>query len=189
MEMAIKEWLLKYSVCGDCKAPLVINCDCVHKPVFSFEQEKYIMPEKVAFIDINKRSEFEIVTKKCSRKVYDKKNGKLRYERQKSAKGRYTKKDVELLLNLQSSKCYYCKVNIANYYEIDHIKAISKGGSNHPLNLVLSCKSCNQMKHNKDIRSFWYIAKRFYGAELISESIKENLKIKKAKLSHFKNID
>jgi 5-methylcytosine-specific restriction endonuclease McrA len=35
-------------------------------------------------------------------------------------------------------------------YDIDHIKPLSKGGTNHPKNLQLTCPSCNGSKKDKD---------------------------------------
>ncbi len=52
--------------------------------------------------------------------------------------------------------CHYCG-KVVNQNDrrfgdgatIDHVKPISKGGTNDPSNLVLSCRSCNSKKGNR----------------------------------------
>lgn len=59
----------------------------------------------------------------------------------------------EYLLAKWGRKCAYC--GIANVpFEIEHILARSKGGSNRVSNLCLSCHSCNQAKGNKSVVEF-----------------------------------
>jgi len=48
----------------------------------------------------------------------------------------------------QHGKCYYCACKLSKYH-VDHVIPLSRGGSNHPDNLVLACPSCNSKKHNK----------------------------------------
>lgn len=46
--------------------------------------------------------------------------------------------------------CQYCGASAPDVIlEIDHIKPVSKGGTNSILNLVTSCKECNRGKTNK----------------------------------------
>ncbi|MEQ9552494.1 MAG: RNA-guided endonuclease IscB [Coleofasciculus sp. G3-WIS-01] len=59
----------------------------------------------------------------------------------------------EYLLAKWGRKCAYCGVENVPF-EIDHILAKSKGGSNRVSNLCLSCHSCNQTKGNKPIEEF-----------------------------------
>jgi 5-methylcytosine-specific restriction endonuclease McrA len=51
--------------------------------------------------------------------------------------------------------CQYCRRDLSkeSFFNItlDHIKPYSEGGSNHPMNLVLSCRSCNNKKGIKGI--------------------------------------
>ncbi len=59
----------------------------------------------------------------------------------------------QYLLEKWCRKCAYCGVeNVA--FEIEHIKAKSKGGSSSVSNLTLSCHKCNQAKGNRDIKDF-----------------------------------
>ena len=59
----------------------------------------------------------------------------------------------EYLLFLFNRTCAYCGAkNIP--LEVEHIKPLSKGGSNRVSNLAIACVSCNQAKSNQDIREF-----------------------------------
>jgi 5-methylcytosine-specific restriction endonuclease McrA len=59
----------------------------------------------------------------------------------------------EYLLAKWDRKCAYCGVENVPF-EIEHILARSKGGSNRVSNLCLSCHSCNQAKGNKSVEEF-----------------------------------
>lgn len=59
----------------------------------------------------------------------------------------------EYLLQKWGRKCAYCGVENVPF-EIEHILARSKGGSNRVSNLCLSCHSCNQAKGNKSVEEF-----------------------------------
>jgi 5-methylcytosine-specific restriction endonuclease McrA len=59
----------------------------------------------------------------------------------------------EYLLQKWGRKCAYCGVENVPF-EIEHIAAKSKGGSNRVSNLTLSCHSCNQAKGNKPVEEF-----------------------------------
>lgn len=59
--------------------------------------------------------------------------------------------------------CFYCgRVGTRRHdhrkrtWNIDHLLPISRGGSNAPSNLVLSCESCNLSKNNKTAAEFFY---------------------------------
>jgi len=59
----------------------------------------------------------------------------------------------EYLLHKWGRKCAYCGIENVPF-EIEHILARSKGGSNRVSNLCLSCHSCNQAKGNKSVEEF-----------------------------------
>src|SRR5260221_4894948 len=61
----------------------------------------------------------------------------------------YTDEDINKQYIRQKMRCYYCGKTIKKTYEIDHIIPVSRGGTNHPSNIVLACKSCNASKKDK----------------------------------------
>ena len=68
--------------------------------------------------------------------------------------GRHTAADERDLFNAQDFKCFYCnqplfKTLNPNTRHIEHIVAISNGGSNSAFNIVRSCDSCNNDKVSK----------------------------------------
>ncbi len=49
--------------------------------------------------------------------------------------------------HLFMSSCYYCKfVFLIDKLTIEHIIPLCLGGSNDPINIVLACAPCNQMR-------------------------------------------
>lgn len=77
-------------------------------------------------------------------------HGRNRRSRKKLATGSHTCADIHNLFNLQRKKCAICKKSISKGYDVDHIVALSRGGSNDKYNLQLLCTYCNRSKHNKD---------------------------------------
>ncbi|NEO42407.1 MAG: HNH endonuclease [Moorea sp. SIOASIH] len=59
----------------------------------------------------------------------------------------------EYLLEKWNRKCAYCGAT-GTQLEIEHIKPLSKGGSNRVSNLTIACHPCNQAKSNQDIELF-----------------------------------
>lgn len=76
--------------------------------------------------------------------------GAMRRALELNAPGTYTLQDVERQYRRQKGKCYYChnRVNWGKHH-VEHIVPLSRGGSNDPSNLVISCPTCNLKKHNK----------------------------------------
>lgn len=73
-----------------------------------------------------------------------------RRARLRSAEGRYRTEDVRRIFAAQKGRCAYCKTSIKSAYDVDHITPISRGGSNWPRNIQLTCEPCNQRKHAAD---------------------------------------
>ena len=61
-----------------------------------------------------------------------------------------TAKKRQILIDLHGERCYYCGAT-PDYYEIDHVHPLSRGGTDALTNLVLSCIQCNQTKGGKGI--------------------------------------
>ncbi len=77
---------------------------------------------------------------------------RTRKMRKKGAEGRYSAQDVQRMYSRQQGCCYYCSIALGigkRTYHVDHVIPITRGGSNHPENLVLACPICNMSKHNK----------------------------------------
>lgn len=71
---------------------------------------------------------------------------------------------VEVLYRQQDGICAYCdrKMILASEFEdksglrctIDHIVPTSKGGTNHPSNLIGACYRCNNLKGDRPVEEF-----------------------------------
>jgi 5-methylcytosine-specific restriction endonuclease McrA len=77
-------------------------------------------------------------------------NGRRRRARQFKAEGFHTADDVKRIGDKQKWKCHWCKTKTKTKYHVDHIIPLSKGGSDWPSNLAISCPSCNVRKHASD---------------------------------------
>jgi 5-methylcytosine-specific restriction endonuclease McrA len=74
--------------------------------------------------------------------------------RKRNAEGNYTAADIADLLTRQKETCAGCQKAIPRGFHIDHIKPLSKSGSNHITNLQLLCGPCNRLKGDKFPYSF-----------------------------------
>lgn len=73
-----------------------------------------------------------------------------RRAREIGAKGTHTAADLDAILNGQKGKCAYCRKNLQNDRHLDHIIALSKGGTDDRSNLQFTCASCNRRKGARD---------------------------------------
>jgi len=74
--------------------------------------------------------------------------------RRRCAIGIFTATDIARIRRLQRDRCAYCRRPLKGGGEVDHIEALSKGGTNWPSNLQLACKSCNCSKRTRDAADF-----------------------------------
>ena len=72
-----------------------------------------------------------------------------RRARRKNAPGTYTVQDVRLLLRSQKGACWWCGQAVGDKYHVDHRVPLSRGGTNFPENLCVTCPTCNLSKHDK----------------------------------------
>ena len=54
------------------------------------------------------------------------------------------------MMKLQDGKCFYCKCDVTEENEIDHINPVRRGGGEERSNLQLLCKQCNREKNSKN---------------------------------------
>jgi hypothetical protein len=75
-----------------------------------------------------------------------------RYAREKNAEGSHTEQDLNEIYERLGGKCAYCGVpifwDVFRDVNVDHIRPLSKGGTNWPDNITLACKSCNCSKND-----------------------------------------
>jgi 5-methylcytosine-specific restriction endonuclease McrA len=69
-----------------------------------------------------------------------------RRARKRAAVGTFTAADITDIRRLQRDKCAACRRPLRGKGDIDHIIALSGGGSNDRRNLQLLCHSCNSSK-------------------------------------------
>lgn len=72
-----------------------------------------------------------------------------RRARERNAEGRYTTQDVKNKYTEQNGKCYWCGKKVGKKYHVDHINPLSRGGSNWPDNICISCPYCNDSRGAK----------------------------------------
>ena len=87
-------------------------------------------------------------------RAYDSSIRAARYQ----ASGKITGSDIRHLLQQQNEKCAICQIlfppaGVRNRYHIDHIVALSNGGSNELGNIQLLCPKCNVRKGGKNRRA------------------------------------
>lgn len=94
---------------------------------------------------------------KAAQRRYDQRNPeakralvRLRRARKRGAIGNHTAEDINRIRDVQRDRCAYCRTGLSGGGSVDHIIALSKGGSNWPNNLQLLCTPCNSSKHNRD---------------------------------------
>lgn len=78
-----------------------------------------------------------------------------RRARLKALEGSHSDADVKWLFTSQRGRCVCCKCSLRRSgFHVDHVVAVSNGGSNDRGNLQLLCPTCNRRKHNKDPLTF-----------------------------------
>jgi 5-methylcytosine-specific restriction endonuclease McrA len=78
-----------------------------------------------------------------------------RYRARKySADGSHTSGDAKFLRAAQKDRCAYCRVALKGRGHLDHIRPLSRGGSDWPSNLQWLCVPCNLSKFNRDSIEF-----------------------------------
>lgn len=99
--------------------------------------------------DLKKRREYEKRWFQEGGNEIVKANTRNRRARLRQAEGHHTAKDIRKQYELQKGKCYYCQSKVGIKYHVDHVIPVTRGGSNYPSNLVISCSHCNESKNNR----------------------------------------
>lgn len=69
--------------------------------------------------------------------------------RRRNAPGTHTKEDIELQYRSQQGRCWWCQRALNGVYDVDHVRPLTRNGTNYPNNLVVACEFCNASKGNK----------------------------------------
>ena len=79
-----------------------------------------------------------------------------RYAARRGSEEQHTDNDLAEIMRMQNARCAICyrKFSIKLKATVDHIKPLSKGGSNGRRNLQLTCRQCNSAKHDSDPSEF-----------------------------------
>ncbi len=73
----------------------------------------------------------------------------------RGSEGRHTRADIHWLTEHQCYRCYFCEAPLmAGDTHVDHLVPLSRGGSNWPDNLAITCGSCNERKHTDTADEF-----------------------------------
>jgi hypothetical protein len=59
----------------------------------------------------------------------------------------HTASDVRLQYKSQGGRCWWCGKPVGERYDVDHRIPLSRGGSDGPENICISCPSCNRRKN------------------------------------------
>lgn len=141
--------------------PIEKQCkDC--KKVYPLTREYFgqYKNKRNEVVKINFRNSCRLCMAKNTAKHYKLHKDKLmkRLEKRKhleeNAEGNYTKNDIEKIRKNLQDKCFFCSKELLGFGDIEHLTPISRGGSNNPDNLMLSCSKCNKEKTNKTLAEY-----------------------------------
>jgi 5-methylcytosine-specific restriction endonuclease McrA len=104
----------------------------------------------------NRESQLEAVRRRRKENPAIARHYKLeRRAREQSAVGSFDPADVLAMHSDQGGLCAYCEVELNGAFHVDHMIPLSRGGSNWPDNLAITCVSCNSSKGAKTAEEFW----------------------------------
>lgn len=68
--------------------------------------------------------------------------------------GTFTAADVERQYAAQAGRCWHCGKALEGNYHIDHLRPLSRGGTNSANNIVCACPFCNKSKSGKLVQEW-----------------------------------
>ena len=76
--------------------------------------------------------------------------------------GRYTRRDLKTLWEIQGGRCYFTGRPLGDSFEegefhVDHLTPLAAGGGNGPVNLALVTPACNRGKRARGKYAYWRI--------------------------------
>jgi|LakMenEpi03Aug12_release.lakeMendotaPanAssembly.Ray.scaffolds.fasta_scaffold199008_2 5-methylcytosine-specific restriction endonuclease McrA len=77
-----------------------------------------------------------------------------RKELEKNARGCFTFSDIQKIRKELQDECRFCGAPLNQGGEIEHLTPLSRGGTNYPRNLTLTCLNCNREKTNKTLKEY-----------------------------------
>lgn len=77
-----------------------------------------------------------------------------RRARRLAAEGSHTFEDIEQMYRDQAGLCGYCERELNGDYEVDHMIALSAGGTNDWSNIAITCPPCNARKYTMSVETF-----------------------------------
>jgi len=78
-----------------------------------------------------------------------------RMKRERQAPGQHTAAQWRARLTDYGHRCAYCQTPLAGRHRTkDHLRPLSRGGSQNPDNLVPACRSCNSRKKDRTADEF-----------------------------------
>lgn len=80
------------------------------------------------------------------RKAYKREHNRISVHNRRAAGKMPGRFDIGRMLCEQDARCAYCGDLLSNGYHIDHKTPVSRGGTNGPENLHLTCAKCNLRK-------------------------------------------
>lgn len=72
-----------------------------------------------------------------------------RRARAANAPGKHSAADIRRQRDAQGGRCFWCGSALGPGHHVDHLIALSRGGTNDASNLVLACQRCNTSKGDK----------------------------------------
>lgn len=94
-----------------------------------------------------------------------------RQELVENARGYYANSDINSIRRELVDECRFCSTPLNGGGEVEHLTPLSRGGTNYPHNLTLSCLNCNREKTNKTLKEYleWRVERGMENRDIIPQ--------------------